>query len=114
MGGIEAHLAVVPIMGMSRRTEHAGRHGSRNSLLPRPNKSASARPPSLRFLGEDPHRMFFRSRNEKAEASSKQRVPIRIASAGISAKLTFSTNAAAAAVVFSPSGILANAFCRLS
>ena len=31
--------------------------------------------------------------------SSKQRVPIRIASVGISAKVTFSTNAAAAAVV---------------
>ena len=33
MRWIDAHLTVVPIVGMSRRTEHTGRHGSRNFVI---------------------------------------------------------------------------------
>ena len=69
MGGIEAHLAIVPIMGMTCRTEHAGRHRSRDFRIAAPQQKR-IRPAAglLRFLDEQPHRMFFRSRNKKAEA----------------------------------------------
>ena len=33
MRWIEAHLTVIPVVGMARRAEHTGRHGSRNLFI---------------------------------------------------------------------------------
>ena len=104
MRWIDAHLAIIPIMGMARRAEHASRHGSRNFFIAA-SQQKRIRPAAhlLRFLDEQLHGMFFRSRNEKAQTieQTARADPHRL-SRDIRSKPTFSTNAAAAAVVFSP------------
>ena len=68
MGRIGTYLAVVPIVDMARRPEHAGRYGRGGFFIAAPQQER-IRPAAhlLRVLYEEPDGMFFRTGNEKAK-----------------------------------------------
>src|ERR1700756_168807 len=69
MGGVEAHLTIIPIVGMAGGTQHTSRHGSGDFFIVA-SQEKGIRPSShlFRFFDEEPYRMFLRPGDKKAEA----------------------------------------------